>query len=349
MTPNDYSPDKLDVFYVVDTETTGFDSSRCDVIEISALKVKNTPQGFVVKGSFDIYINPEYPLPPDIVAFNEKNQTGINDKLLARSPLAPEAAQKFLDFVGERPMVVGHNIKNFDSRFVNRLCMKGLDKPFLVYDYLDTLELARANEKADKKHSLSVCFEKTAKHHSAKCPKFHTAIADCYATLDVLEYLTEKYYKQQELEQIDLFGSFGTPVDVDNEKKAKKEKEIEGCYYIDDYLRLEDINIVIPLNRYGQPVKKDIEWCFAEEGTAKTDNYAYEYAMKNKAGVFIISREKNSTSCNMNFVVGTKKSVKSLYYSDMHRDYSSNHTQKALNMFRSYLIEQEKKNNKTER
>lgn len=230
------TPDKLTDFFVVDVETTGFDTSKADVIEIAAIKVTRDEKDgrFKILDQFDCYVNPEYPLPEDIVKFNEENNTGINDELLMRSPKADEAARRFLDFVGENPVIVGHNIISFDSRFIEKLCMKGADEHFSPSAFTDTLKISREYDNY-KKNNLESVFDRSTKRHSAANPQFHTAIADVICTLDALEYLDDKFFtkREPEYEQPSFYEEF-TPENFNTEEAAERryanKQLLEACY-----------------------------------------------------------------------------------------------------------------------
>ena len=178
-------------FFVVDTETTGLDPNDADVIEIAALKVVRKGAYFEVEDAFDEFINPHYPLSQQIIEFNERNNTGIDDEFLSKAPDVDVLAKKFLDFLGNDPVIVGHNIIRFDAAFINKMTLNGCGRYFEPKYYVDTLLLAREHEEG--KHNLGACFERTAKRHSGEEPKYHTAIGDVLCTLDVLEHLTREY------------------------------------------------------------------------------------------------------------------------------------------------------------
>ena len=181
---------QLKHFYVVDTETTGFSRYDADAIEVSALEVVQTNGKFQVVDTFDRYINPQYPLPPAIVEFNEKNGTGICDEFLADKPLAYEVARELHDFLGDEPVLVGHNLP-FDEKFIEKLYTT-IGEELTPEESIDTLAICR--QKMSGSHKLCDVHAKTKGRHSAEHPQFHNSLADCYATLDVLEHLKEKYY-----------------------------------------------------------------------------------------------------------------------------------------------------------
>ena len=210
-------------FYVLDTETTGFKPADADAIEVSALKVTVDEDGkFKVVDTFDTYINPGYPLPPAIVAFNEKNQTGVNDDFLADKPNAQEAAKGVRDFIGDDPVLVGHNI-NFDIGFINKLYQQVFNIPFDPTNKVDTLTISREKVKA-KSHKLEAMFKLTDGRNSAENPMFHNSLADCLATLDVLEYLKQTYYPKENVTDKMVSGKADV-AKADPEKQLKKSIE----------------------------------------------------------------------------------------------------------------------------
>lgn len=184
---------RLKSFYVVDTETTGFSPSTADAIEVSALKVEVKNGKFCVVDEYDNYINPQYPLPEAIVKFNEKNGTGICDEFLANKPLADEVAKELYDFLGDNPVLVGHNLP-FDEGFINKLFTENLGVSLTPKESIDTLAVCR--NKFSGSHKLCDVHEMTDKTHSSENPQYHNSLADCYATLDVLEYLKDRYYSK---------------------------------------------------------------------------------------------------------------------------------------------------------
>ncbi len=180
-------------FYVMDTETTGFSPSNADVIEISALRVSYKDGAFRVKGEYDSYINPGYPLPPAIVEFNERNKTGICDALLSTQPKARAVVSELNRFIGEKyPLIVGHNIERFDMPFIRSLYEKN-GYEFLADETFDTLLCSRMYERSISSYKLCNMFELTDKKFSNEHPMFHNSLGDCYATLDVLDYLAREY------------------------------------------------------------------------------------------------------------------------------------------------------------
>lgn len=181
---------QLKHFFVVDTETTGFSRSNADAIEVSALEVVQRNGRFHVVDEFDRYINPQYPLPDAIVEFNERNGTGICDEFLADKPLAHEVAKELHDFLGDNAILVGHNLP-FDEKFIDKL-YQSIWKTLDTEESIDTLAICR--QKMSGSHKLCDVHAKTKGRHSAEHPQFHNSLADCYATLDVLEHLKEKYY-----------------------------------------------------------------------------------------------------------------------------------------------------------
>ena len=131
---NQYVPD----YVLYDLETTGTSSKYDEVIEISAVKVKNG----VVTEEFSQLVNPGIPIPSAASAVNH-----ITDDMVAFAPMFDSVLQQFLAFIGD-DVLAGHNINRFDMKFLYRDCERYFGQT-LTNDYIDTLKLARLCLPAD--------------------------------------------------------------------------------------------------------------------------------------------------------------------------------------------------------
>ena len=93
----------------LDLETTGFDSKKDAIIEIGAVKFN----GSRVEAEFQALINPNRPIPPEIIQL-----TGINNDMVRNAPPLTAVLQDLVDFVGDCP-IVGHNVQ-FDLGFLHQ-------------------------------------------------------------------------------------------------------------------------------------------------------------------------------------------------------------------------------------
>lgn len=164
-------------YVVYDLETTGISSSRDEVIEISAVKVRN---GVVVE-EFDSLVNPGRPIPYGASAVNH-----IYDDMVADAPSFREILPQFLAFAGD-DVLAGHNIHSFDMRFLYRDCEKYFQRT-LTNDYVDTLKLSQLCFPQMKHHRLGdmaqLCGLSTA--------GAHRALADCRMNQQVYEFLGKR-------------------------------------------------------------------------------------------------------------------------------------------------------------
>jgi DNA polymerase III subunit epsilon len=124
---------------VLDTETTGLDPAQGHrVVEVGCVELLNRiPTG----ATFHAYINPERDMPTE--AFNVH---GLSAEFLLDKPRFVEVADKFLDFIGDAPLVI-HNA-GFDHNF---LCaeLKRIERAVIARERLvDTLLLARRKHSA---------------------------------------------------------------------------------------------------------------------------------------------------------------------------------------------------------
>lgn len=119
---------------VLDTETTGMSASDGHrLVEIGAVELDgHIPTGKV----FQIYLNPQRPVPPDATAIH-----GLSDAFLADKPTFAQEYVAFLDFIGDARLVI-HNAP-FDMGFLNAELKAVGHKGLGMERVLDTLLLAR--------------------------------------------------------------------------------------------------------------------------------------------------------------------------------------------------------------
>ena len=170
--------DKLDKYVsdytVFDLETTGVSPQTDKVIEISAIKVRN---GQVV-GEFSSLVNPMRNIPYGATRVN-----GITDEMVADKPVFEEVLGDFLDFI-EDDILVGHNIHDFDMKFIHRDC-EAFFRMFLGNDYIDTLPLARKCLPQLGHHKLT----DLAMYYKISINGAHRALNDCRMNQLVFERL----------------------------------------------------------------------------------------------------------------------------------------------------------------
>ncbi|MBR7075007.1 MAG: PolC-type DNA polymerase III [Oscillospiraceae bacterium] len=118
-------------FVAFDIETTGLNAQTDRMTEIGAILFSGTE----IKKTFNTFVDPQRHIPPDIT-----NLTGIRDSDVQGAPLEKEAMQKFMAFVGDRP-IIAHNA-HFDVGFMTAASIRqGLRfQPV----FLDTLALSQA-------------------------------------------------------------------------------------------------------------------------------------------------------------------------------------------------------------
>lgn len=161
-------------YTVFDLETTGVNPMQDEIVEISAIRVRNG----AATDTFSTLVRPGRPMPPAASAVN-----GITDAMLAGAPDIREALPGFLAFAGE-DVLVGHNIACFDMRFLNRAAA-GLGRGPLQNDYVDTLPLARRRLPQLSHHRLV----DLAAYLKIGTEGAHRALSDCVMNQQCYEAL----------------------------------------------------------------------------------------------------------------------------------------------------------------
>ena len=168
---------KTDNYTVIDLETTGKYVGYCEIIEMSAVRVRDNK----VTDTFSTFIKPNSEIPEKVTEI-----TGINDDMVADAPGIREKLPEFLEFVGD-DIVVGHNIASFDSSLIYDLCLEFGLKPF-ANQMVDTLHYARCCDIDVPDYKLTTLTEYFGIEHDA-----HRALNDCLANVKVYEKLKETY------------------------------------------------------------------------------------------------------------------------------------------------------------
>lgn len=161
-----------------DIETTGFEYMRGDrVIEIGAVEVID---GVVTDNNFHEYINPDGKIiPPDTYMVHKISNAFLEDK-----PKMAVIAPKFLEFIGDSP-IVAHNGFDFDFPFLNHeLSMLGLPQ-IPRSQQMDSIVIARNRVFGPKSYSLDAL----AKWYGISL----TARADAHGALIDSEILAKVY------------------------------------------------------------------------------------------------------------------------------------------------------------
>ena len=192
---------------VFDVETTGLNKYYDRLTEIGAVRLKNLQ----VVESFNTFVNPEQPIPANITEL-----TGITNEMVADAPKEAEAVRKFMEFCGDKPVLIAHNAE-FDTNFINSVCKRhDIDFP---YNWIDTLLLCQSALPNLGKHKLDT----VAKH--LKLGKFdhHRASDDALMLAKIYISLTQTLAKDKKIETLQ---DFNTKTDLIDMKKLRSYHQI---------------------------------------------------------------------------------------------------------------------------
>ncbi|WP_407147839.1 3'-5' exonuclease [Bradyrhizobium sp. ORS 86] len=98
---------------LLDTETTGLDSQKDEIIELGMVKFDYLPDGRIVgvRDSFSAFNEPTVPIPDEVTAL-----TGITDEMVAGHRIGEATVMAFVE---DAVIVVAHNA-GFDRKFSER-------------------------------------------------------------------------------------------------------------------------------------------------------------------------------------------------------------------------------------
>lgn len=154
----------IEDYVVFDFETTGISVVRDEIIEISALRVRNHQK----VETFSRLVNPGQPIPYGATKVN-----GITDEMVKEHPRLDEVLPDFLGFIGG-DVLVGHNIRSFDLKFLYRDAQMLLQQE-IDNDFIDTLYMARTCLPQLAHHRLT----DLAVYFKVSTQGAHRALNDC--------------------------------------------------------------------------------------------------------------------------------------------------------------------------
>lgn len=153
-------------YVVLDIETDGLDYKKNNIIEIGAYKKEGSEEK-----TYQALIKTGQKIPEQI-----KTLTKIDDKILNREgQKIDQALKKFLDFIGDKPLV-GYNL-DFDIKFINK-ALKTMGKEPLTNKKYDLLKYI----KKENKYLNSYKLENVLQEYQINKKVPHRALEDAKLT-----------------------------------------------------------------------------------------------------------------------------------------------------------------------
>lgn len=228
----------IDTTYcVLDLETTGFSFRTEKITEVGIMKYKN---GEVID-SFEIFVNPEKPIPYQVVEV-----THITDDMVKDAPTIEEVFPKILEFVGDS-VLVAHNA-DFDIGFLkHNASLLGYK---LENTYLDTLRLAKDLFPTYKKYKLGII----AENLGIKVEVAHRALDDVDTTVKVFRIMMDML-KERGAKTVDDIDKVSA--DENYEKDAyKKLPSYHAIILAKNYVGLKNLYKLVSLSHLHYFYKK---------------------------------------------------------------------------------------------
>lgn len=161
----------IDNYTVIDIETTGLSCEKNEIIELSALKIRDNK----IVDEFSSLVKPAGHINSFI-----RGLTGISDELVKDASDITKVLPNFISFI-DNDTVLGHNVK-FDLRFIKYNLKKHFQKDF-NNAAVDTMRVSRKYCTELTSHRLQVL----AEHFNISTKGHHRALKDCEITNDVYQ------------------------------------------------------------------------------------------------------------------------------------------------------------------
>lgn len=189
-------------YVVLDLETTGLSYEKDEIIEVGILKVRNNK----IIEKYEQLIHPQKSISQTIT-----DLTGITNEMVKDAPTINEVKDKIRNFIND-DVILGHNV-TFDISFLQ--CIYD----HFDNDYLDTLHFSRRAFNGIDNYQLTTLVKTFHLTNNE-----HRALADCYATKDLYDYIVKKFDSIENLYKNDR-NSKQNKLDVHILKKINIEKD----------------------------------------------------------------------------------------------------------------------------
>jgi DNA polymerase III subunit epsilon len=178
-------------FVVCDTELTGFDRKRDEIISIGAVLIRDLQ--IDLSATFHQYIRPKNIQHTQATLIHR-----ITPQQLAEAPPLEEVLPAFVEFAGSS-LMVGHCVE-LDMAFLNRATRKIMGGT-LANPGIDTIHLARGYRRVlsgvfhEEDRSCSYVLEDLTKEYNLPAFKPHDAFEDAMQTAYLFLFLLKKFRK----------------------------------------------------------------------------------------------------------------------------------------------------------
>ncbi|BCO10153.1 DNA polymerase III subunit epsilon [Desulfolithobacter dissulfuricans] len=176
-------------FVVCDTELTGLNRRRDEIISIGAVRIVNLQ--IELSQTFHEYIRPENIDPNEATLVHR-----ITPQQLVAAPPMEEVLPRFVEFLGDA-LLVGHFV-GIDMHFLNKACRRTLGGT-LSNPSVDTMRLARGYKEACCRDFYGRCDTSTSYNlddlsREFNLPRFkpHDALEDALQTAYLFLFLVKK-------------------------------------------------------------------------------------------------------------------------------------------------------------
>lgn len=169
--------DGLSDYIVFDFETTGYQTTANQIIEIAMLKFKNG----AYCSRYETLVKPQGSIHPQAYTVH-----GITLANLADAPRIEDLAEELAAFIGDS-LLIGHNILSYDLKFLQDLYQNYLNRAS-QFPCIDTLPLSRTAFPRLPKHSLSYLADALC----IRAGKSHRAMSDVIVTNRLLQCCAEQ-------------------------------------------------------------------------------------------------------------------------------------------------------------
>ena len=173
-----------DDFTLIDIETTGLVPMGDEIIELSALKIRNNE----IVDSFTSLVKPEM---LEINGLDEyiTKLTGITYEMLLKEKISKEVLPDFIKFIGD-DLLLGYNV-NFDINFIYDEYFAAFKKKF-QNNFIDLMRIVKKHCKNLNNYKLKT----VSKYYNVSYDNAHRGLADTKITFEIYKKIKDEILKK---------------------------------------------------------------------------------------------------------------------------------------------------------
>ncbi len=219
-----YNPKMPNPVVFFDLETTGVNTDKDRIIDITIIRLEKNAEGNVERSVFTSLVNPKMEIPAEVTKL-----TGLAREHVQGSPIFLKIADKILEMI-QGATIVGYNCNKFDVPILyNEFQRNDINWNWRDHNYIDAQVIFMRKEERTLAAASRYFLNK-------ELEGAHGSFPDTQATLEVLNEQLNRYPDLPDTaEELNKYCNYGSPI-VDLSRRFKRNEKGEVVFAFGKYI-----------------------------------------------------------------------------------------------------------------